>query len=319
MPGAVAIAVLVLASSCGAVEGAGGEERATLARYGIEVTPPVGWRARLTRATVEASIRSGELRMRMFEYEPEPDVLDETRRTHPPGPPRPFRAGEFASPELGGDNPEGEGFARRNFSLAGRYFDLFAESVAAEPSEAAVDGLNELVSSLEVSPGDFYPGTIAPPRFEPADGWYAGFDGGGEVRATDHAFAWASTVPYRNGPRDAPPRETLETLPAGGIVVWAWLARDNRFPPTAEPRGKGPPLSLPIKVGRLRGGFGWEGQVGDVSLYRLWGWIGEQYTLDLWIFYGRREPTEEQQAQAQDALDRLRLPDWGSWELDVAR
>ena len=73
---------------------------------------------------------------------------------------------------------------------------------------------------------------------------------------------------------------------------------------------------MPLQLGQTQGGFGWEGQVGEVALYRLWGWVGEQYNVDLWIFYGRREPTAEQRARAQGALDRLDLPAWGSWELD---
>jgi hypothetical protein len=314
--GMLAVALLALAPSCGAVDAPTQEGSQPLERYGIAVTPPPGWHARLTRATVEAGTAAGDLLVRMFEYEPEAEVLLEIQRTHPPGLPGSFTASEFGSPELGGDNPKGHGFARRNFSMAGRYFDLFVESAAAKPSEDAVDGLNELVGSLEVRAGDFYPGTIDAPQFAAADGWHSGSHGGGEVRATDHAAAWAATVPYRNEPRDLPPRDTLETLPPDGILIWVGLARDNRFPPTGELRAKGPQVSVPLQAGQAQGGFGWEGQVRDISLYRLWGWVGEQYNVDLWIFYGRREPTAEQRAQAQDALNRLELPDWGSWELD---
>jgi hypothetical protein len=312
----VALSIVVLGPSCGTAEGPTQRGDAALERYGVAVTPPAGWHARLTRATVEAETSTGALIVRLFEYEPATEMSLEIRRTHPPGQPSPFRAAEFGAPELGGDNPKGQGFARRNFSLAGRYFDLFVESASAVPSEDALAGLNKLIASLDVRPGDFYPGTIEPPRFAPADGWHPGFDGGGEVRATDHAAAWASTVPYRNGPRDLPPRDTLETLPADGILIWVGLARDNRFPPTVELRRRSPVLRVPLQVNAMQGGIGWEGQVRDISLYRLWGWIGEQYNIDLWVFYGRGEPTQEQRAAAQDALDRLQLPDWGSWEQD---
>jgi hypothetical protein len=312
--GVLGLALIALAPSCGAVE-APAREHAALGRYGIAITLPTGWHARLTRATVEAETVEGDLLVRLFEYEPEPNFLAEWKQTHPEGLPAPFTAAEFGPPEPGTYNPR-HGFARRNFSMAGRYFDLFVESAAAKPSAAAVAGLNELVGSLEVSAGDFYPGTIQPPRFAPADGWYSGSHGGGEVRATDHASAWASTVPYRNGPRDLPPRDTLETLPLDGILIWVGLARDNRFPPTGELRPTRPRLSVPLQVAETQGGFGWEGQVREISLYRLWGWVGGQYNVDLWIFYGRREPTPEQKARAQEALDRLDLPAWGSWELD---
>lgn len=324
----IALALIALAPSCGAVERPAREGGPTLERYGIALTLPPRWHARLTRATVEAataavipagndvSLGDADLLVRLFEFEPEPEYLLETQRTHLDGRPNPFTAAEFSNSELGGDNPKSPGFARRNFSIAGRYFDLFVESGAAKPSKAAVAGLNELVASLEVRAGDFYPGTIEPPRFAPADGWHAGSFGGGEVRATDFGSAWAATVPYRNGPRDLPPAATLETLPPDGILIWVGLARDNRFPPTGELRARRPLVSVPLQVGHTQGGFGWEGQVREISLYRLWGWVGEQYNVDLWIFYGRREPTAEQRARAQGVLDRLDLPDWGSWELD---
>ena len=314
--GLLAVALLALAPSCGAVDAPTQEGSSRLERYGIAVTPPAGWQVRLTRATVEAETAAGDLLIRLFEYEPETDVLLEIQRTHPPGRPGSFTVSEFGSPALGGDNPKGRGFAQRNFSMAGRYFDLFAESAAAKPSEDAVAGLNELVASLEVRAGDFYPGTIEPPQFAPAEGWHTGSHDGGEVRATDHASAWAATVPYRNGPRDLPPVKTLEDLPADGILIWVGLARDNRFPPTGELRARRPAVSAPLQAGQAQGGWGWEGQVRKISLYRLWGWIGDRYSVDLWIFYGRREPTDEQREWVQGALDRLGLPDWGSWELD---
>lgn len=316
----LAVALLAVAPSCGAVDAPTQEGSPRLERYGIAVTPPTGWHMRLTRATVEAETAAGDLLVRLFEYEPETDVLLELQRTHPPGRPGSFTVSEFGSPALGGDNPndnpKGRGFAQRNFSMAGRYFDLFAESAAAKPSEDAVAGLNELVASLEVRAGDFYPGTIEPPQFAPAEGWHTGSHDGGEVRATDHASAWAATVPYRNEPRDLPPVKTLETLPPDGILIWVGLARDNRFPPTGELRLRRPAVSVPLQLGQAQGGPGWEGQVRDISLYRLWGWVGEQYSVDLWIFYGRAEPTADQRARAQAGLDRLDLPDWGSWELD---
>jgi hypothetical protein len=321
------VALIALGPSCGAMEAPAREGRASLERYGIALTLPPGWHARLTRATVEAttapvipagndvSLGDADLLVRLFEYEPEPEYLRETQQTHPDGRPNPFTAAEFGPPD-GGDNLKGHGFARRNFSIAGRYFDLFVESGAARPSDGAVDGLNELVGSFDVRAGDFYPGRIEPPRLRPATGWYSASFGGGEVRAADFASVWASTVPYRNGPRDLPPADTLETLPPDGILIWVALARENRFPPTSELRSRRPRVSVPLQVDQAQGGFGWEGQVGNIALYRLWGWVGDQYNVDLWLFYGRREPTAEQLELAQGALDRLDLPDWGSWELD---
>ena len=323
----LAAALIVSASACGGVQAPAREGSATLERYGIAVSPPAGWHVRLTRATVEAatislpsgrevSLGDADLLVRLFEYEPEPEFLSETKRTHPDGRPKPFAAAEFGLTELEGDKPKGAGFARRNFALAGRYFDLFVESGAARPPEGALASLNELVTSLEIRAGDFYPGTIEPPRFQPTAGWHVGSFGRGEIRAADTATAWAATVPYHNGPRDLPPAATLETLPPDGILIWVGLARDNRFPPTGELRRTDSRVSVPLQIGEAKGGFGWEGQVGEIALYRLCGLAGDQYHVDLWIFFGRREATPEQRERAQAMLDRLDLPDWGSWELD---
>jgi hypothetical protein len=272
--GAAALALIALTPSCGSVEMSAREERATLERYGVAVTLPPGWHAKLTRATVEAattpvipsgndvSLGDADLFVRVFECEPEPEFLAEWQRTHPAGHPRPFTAAEFGPPDFRGDNPKGHSFAQRNFSLAGRYFDLFVESGAATPPEDAVAGLNELVGSLEVRAGDFYPGTIEPPRFALTDGWHVGSYGGGEVRAADFASAWAATIPYRNGPRDLPPFATLETLQPDGILIWVGFARENRFPPTDELRKRRPLLSAPLRARHAQGGFGWRGRSG---------------------------------------------------------
>jgi hypothetical protein len=67
---------------------------------------------------------------------------------------------------------------------------------------------------------------------------------------------------------------------------------------------------------QTRGGVGWEGQIREISLYRLFGRFGAQYDVDLWIFFGEGEPSADQRRRVQAMLDRLELPRWGSWELD---
>ena len=321
---------VAVASACGAAENEPRAGTESLERYGIRVAVPAGWHARLTRGTLEAAtvplaVRPGPLRLgaadlavRLFEFEPDPryypaSALDQT---YADGPPRPFDADEFGSTELGGDNPANDGFARRNFRLAGRLFDLFVESGATTPPASAVAALNELVASLEVSSGDFYPGQLEPPRFGAAEGWHVGSGGGGAVRASDYAEVWAATVPYRNEPRDLPPVRTLETLSADGILIWVGLARDNRYQPTGELRRDEPRVTVPLRLGEMRGGVGWEGQVREISLYRLHGLVPKRYHVDAWVFFGDGEPTPEQRDRAQAMLDRLELPDWGQWELD---
>ena len=143
-----------------------------------------------------------------------------------------------------------------------------------------------------------------------------GAGGAGPVRASDYAEAWAATVPYLNGPRDLPPVRTLETLPADGVLLWVGLARDNRYPPTSELRRDQPRVGIPLRLGEMHGGVGWEGQVREISLYRLHGLVPGRYHVDAWVFFGDGEPTPEQRRRAQAMLDGLALPDSGPWELD---
>ncbi len=323
---------LLLAGGCGGTvdssEPSAGER--ALERYGIAVVVPEGWHARVTRGTVEAAtVPLGErpaarrlglddLAVDVYEFEPVPGSFHgwEIDRTHSSGPPAPFRVEEFGPPDCCDDNPGDRGFARRNFRVAGRYFDLFVESGSLQPTPERVAELNELLSTLEVQAGDFYPGRIAPPRFEATQGWHVGAADGGEVRATDYAEAWAATVPYLNEPRDLPPARTLETLPPDGVLLWVGVARDNRYPPTSEVRRGLPHIQLPLRLADMKGGPGWEGQVRDISLYRLHGLVPERYHVDAWVFFGRAEPSPEQRAGAQAMLDALVMPDWGPWELD---
>ncbi len=322
-----ALPVAAVLAACGAVESETRDETRSLQRYGISVTLPDGWHGRLTRGTFEAAtvplgervqqmpLGPDDVVVRLFEFEADPEFFEEVERTHHEGMPKPFTSDQFEPPEPGGHNSVGRGYARRNFALAGRTFDLFAEVGAPDPSAEVVASLNDLVASLEVRAGDFYPGTVEPPRFPATAGWHVGRHGAGDVRVTDYAQAWASTVPYRNEPRDLPPASTLETLPRDGILIWLGVARDNRFPPTDELRDA-PRVSVPLQLGETHGGPGWEGQVRDLSLYQLFGRVDGEYDINLWVFYGRPEPSPEQRAAAQAMLDGLVLPDWGAWELD---
>jgi hypothetical protein len=303
-----------------------------LERYGLRVEAPPGWHVRMTRATVEAATRPlgtltthpqlgpDDLSVRLFEQEPDLDYfpLSELEHTHSPGPPRAFTVGEFGQPDAqwAGDGPQNHSYVRRNFRVSGRFFDLFVEAGGQEPSATAVDQLNELIASLRVREGDFYPGSVQPPTFPSEPGWHVGSADGGEVRATDYAEAWAATVPYLNGPRDLPPARTLETLPPDGVLIWVGIGRDNRFPPTSEIRRGQPEIRLPLRLDDMKGGPGWEGQIRDISLYRLHGLVPDRYHVDVWVFFGRAEPSPEQRARAKQVLGSLVMPDWGPWELD---
>jgi hypothetical protein len=323
----LALAVLLsVATGCGSVRARPGASSDTIERYGIRATIPEGWHARLTRGTLQAAtvplgpdvqhaaLGRDDLVARLFEDPDLPEFAGEVEHTHPDGLPSPFTVGEFGPPESGGNNPGGHGLARRNFRAGGRIFDLFVEAGAAQPPATAVDALNRLVASLEVRRGDFYPGTVGPPAFRPAAGWDVGASGGGDVEVADAAEAWASTVRYRDGPRDLPPSATLEALPADGIVIWVGVDRDNRFPPDVPASARS--VAVPLQLADASGPSSYEGDVRQTSVARLWGRVGDELDVDLWVFFGRPDPSADQRSRAQAMLDRLDLPDWGAWELD---
>lgn len=224
------LALLSLAfAACAGLDSQAAEDTRMLERYGVSIMLPDGWHGRLTRGTVEAAtvplhgvsqdiaLGAGDVAVELFEFEPDPDSLGaaELDPSYSKDRPRRFTVEEFGPPELGGDNPD-HGFTRRNFSLAGRNFDLFAESGTRRPPADAVAALNEIVASLEVRAGDFYPGTIEPPRFRTTSGWHVDSDGGGEVRATRH----------RRGHR--------QFLTATGRATYRPLARSRRSQRTAS-------------------------------------------------------------------------------------
>jgi hypothetical protein len=209
----------------------------------------------------------------------------------------------------------GHGYARRLFTVSGRHFALFAESGARPPSSGALRGLNELLASLRVEPGDPYPGTVEPARFAPRPGWHLGTSGPDERRAShEWTTSWASTIPYEDEWNALPPFKTLLRLPEAGIVVWVSLSRTNRVPPHPDGNETFPPREPPFLLEEFERRDSWEGQVRQVPEYVLLGTVRGQYQLELRVYVGRPDPTRAMLAEAQAMLDGLVLPDWGDWE-----
>jgi hypothetical protein len=105
---------------------------------------------------------------------------------------------------------------------------------------------------------------------------------------------------------------TLESLPPDGIVIWVSLSR------WCYPRGSeqgSPIVRRPYRLRDFDVQPGWEGQVRDLPKYQLWTQVEGQYEVDLRVYFGSPDPTEDMLARAQGELDRLELPDWGPWEL----
>jgi hypothetical protein len=308
--GALVLALTsVLCSSCGGAEESPG---ALGPRYGISVSLPDGWDGELRRGALRA--KSNDAEIELFETGRENTSPPPNLREYPAldgalrfdG--RDFKAGDGVTVD---SKATGHGFARRTFQLSGRLFVVFVETGSRPPRPRTHAEVNELLGSLEVAPGDFHPGLVEPPRFAGQPGWHIGDSGIDDVGPDgEWTTAWASTIPYADEWNALPMQRTLERLPANGIVIWLGLSRTNRFPPEFEAR------EPPFRLDTFERHEAWEGQVRDIPEHRLWATVHEDTMLDLRVFFGRRDPSEEMRAEAQAMLDGLELPDWGPWELE---
>lgn len=296
--GAAAIAlVTVLGASCGG--GEAGSARVD-PRYGISISEPDGWDARIARGLVVAERASA--RVRLFETarenrSPPTDVgtylpLDGALR---------FDKGDFRA-------HDGQAIAMRSFRLSGRLFVAFVETSSLPPPSGTLGELNELLASFEVASGDFYPGFVEPPRFAPRPGWHIGTSGPEEADADgEFTTAWAATVPYADEWNEFPPHDTLERLRPSDSVIHVQLARTNRFGPPEEA------VERPFRLDAFAR-LGFEG-VPELPLYRVFGRAGRDKQLELNVFFGG-DPTPAMRTEAEAMLDGLELPDWGQWELE---
>jgi hypothetical protein len=222
------------------------------------------------------------------------------------GPPHPFAARDFGGPPFGGDNPGHHRFARRNFTVAGRYFDLFVES-GGRLTAQRVAHLNELIGSLRIGPGDFYPGGAAPARFRAAPGWHIRSTGTIPNGTSMMSVTVSSTVPYTDPLNARPPVRTIRRLDRDGIVITVTLTADNRAPPPTHGSKAvklSPPQACTWGDGPSAPGIACAGETIVV---------GDEYTATVAVLYGRPNPPEAQRRRAARELRRLRLPDWIRW------
>jgi len=342
---AALVTVALLATGCGA--GAGPETdsiasattdaaKSAGGRYGLEFTPPKGWHARIRRAAVHAAnfplpedrpgwMRETSVRLQaddvsavLFEVEAREGPTTDLSLYAPLSGPLRLHPSDFkGSDGLTEDSAaSGHGFARRTFSLADRLFVLFVEAGSRPARAPTLASLNELLASLHVERGDFYPGMVAPALFAPRADWHTGSSGPDQVRADgEWVTSWAATVSYADEWNALPPATTLAQLPEEGILIWLGLERNNRFPPQPNGEESFPARQPPFLIRDFERRGAWEGQVEHIPEYVLWGTVGGQYRIDLRVYFGRSEPTERMLARAQAMLDGLELPDWGPWEL----
>ena len=312
------VATLALAS-CGGVSG-------RAAGNGITVTAPPGWHLRIVRGAVEAASRplprqSGsvaaelsralghdDLAVVLFEDTPDSQWSPPLEfAVYRAGRPRPFAARDFAGPPFGGDNPGHHSYARRNFTIAGRYFDLFVEASAMHPAPRRIAELNRLVDSLRIRAGDFYPGGADPARFQPAPGWRTRSIGTIPAGTSMLSVTVSSTIPYVDPLDTGAPERTIARLDRDDILIQVRLDAENRGPP--------PRRATKLRLGEP-GPCSWgEGPpthgvacAGGSSV------VPAQYTASVVVVYGQPQPTPAQRARAQAELDRLVLPHWAHWD-----
>ena len=318
----LALGSLLLLSSCGPAERRASETGTVVHRYGISINAPEGWDATITRGAVRAAnfplpppvgqpLGEVELLLQLFETDPEADSPLPDLSLYPKVDAVPTLAThDFRPPEPG--TQQVAALARRTFSVAGRLFVLFAESGTKVPPAAALVQLDELLATMSIDPGDFYPGSVDPPGFAPRDGWHVGDSGPRPVRADGNfVSAWASTSPYLDAWNMPHADETLRVLPEDGIVLWIGLFTTNRFAPPAAARG--PDMASPLRLADFERRAAWEGQVRDLPEYILWATIEDEYEVDARVFFGRAVPTPAMEQEANAMLAGLQLPDWPRW------
>jgi hypothetical protein len=264
--------------------------------YGISMRLPPGWEGAVTRGKLEAS--TTDLRF----------TVRENGGTDAPFftglPPIRLSSAEFVGPGPGTD-PRIAASTGRSFIDHGRYFVLSVEADSLPPSAELVIQANQALATLDITSGDFYPGTVDSGTFASADGWHTGNGGQTDVRPEgQQTWTWASTVPYLDEPAQFPPRKTIENLPPDGVVIGVMLfGPDKRSSRNAEP---------PFRLAQAAREYPWEGQVEDFPLYGIAGRVpGQEYNVDIFVLFGRNHPTADQIAAADVELARLKLPDWG--------
>jgi hypothetical protein len=163
-----------------------------------------------------------------------------------------------------------------------------------------------ILDSLRVRPAPFHERLHAA-QFPRAAGWHTriGAPPRENPACLTQRVSWASTVPFADSPSSLPPQKTIARLPADGIIM-AVVQHVDRCRQLRGIRALRPPLGL---AHATRSDF--PGPRGDeLPLYRILGRFAGRYNLDLWVFYGRRHPTQAQRAAAQRELDGVRWPAW---------
>jgi hypothetical protein len=306
---------VVLAAGCGqaATVGSDGSQRSqpagtAVAGRGVSLSLLDGWHADVVRGRIQfqdylgqGDPAAGQVHAFLSEYSPALAASDGFPYPELAGP-LTLTPGEFPSAQFARDADQGPGItaAARFFTVAGRRFEVFAQYGGDPPPSAAVAELNDILATFHAQPGDFYPGTVNGPAFEPASGWYIGGDAPIEARPEgDQLCAWASTTPYQDSHSGNCPiaARTIDALPPDGMVISARAYRSWSLPTDQLPE----PLTLPDELGP-------PGEGGRKSL-DIHGMTPHWYYLEISVnFAPQARLTPAMRSQAQAMVDRLQLP-----------
>jgi hypothetical protein len=260
--------------------------------YGLHANLPPGWTGGVARGEVHAG--DGAIDLSINEFDAPGSESFVTGRM-----PLLIGSTEFVHQARGMGYETG-----RSFIENGRQFQLWVRSAHEQPSPEELAHANAFLASFTADGGDFYPGTVEPATFAPAAGWNSGNTGAAEIKPDgQQTMSWTSTIPYRDSGLQFPPTQTLEALPPGGIVLVVWLQQYRQ-----SDAGSG---ESPFRLEDFeRGSFEGIPPENDARMLRA---RTGNCDVTVWALFGRAQPADEQLQRAQAELDRLRLPDWPSW------
>lgn len=189
----------------------------------------------------------------------------------------------------------------RTIGRSRRGWRLVAAAVAAVVVAALAGGF--VGAAITHAPA---PASAASPvlAFTPASDWNSVVAPLPSKLQANNQVAWASNVPFQGGDAASGwPIETVKTLPADGVVVFASLAHTVDNPQTYPDRSE--PLNL------SDGYFlssGYEGQPApNVSVQMIYAHTRGQFIL-VQAWFGQNNPTDAQKQAAEEELARLVIP-----------
>ena len=159
----------------------------------------------------------------------------------------------------------------------------------------------ELVAAMAIAPW------AQPLRFRPLSGWHAGASGTFDssygpapgIASPKESTAWMTRgVRYRDRPKADPPQATMSRLPPRAILVFAVIYQ------SARKTGR----QIALRLDRATRYPCCDGTYVAGGEYALAG-LGPAaaYSVNVRVYFGS-PPTRAMRAQAQRALDHLRLP-----------